>query len=397
MKNFVEFFAGVGLVREGLEKSNWNCLWANDISHDKQETYIKNYGKADFWLGDIWDVVENPSLVPNDAFLYTASFPCTDLSVAGNRAGLAGKESGTLIALIEILKKKRSEDKAPNVVLLENVKGFLTSHDGKDVEKTVNELTKLDYFVDIIELDAINFSAQSRPRVFVVAVERTLAQQTMKIKQGIQLFDNWWSFFEKRPDLRTEKVKNIILRNENLNWALFDFEPPCPSPLRLSDVIEREIPSNSDLWWDKERREHLFNQMSDNHRKTLDQMTASNSYTYGTVYRRMRKGKSMAELRTDGYAGCLRTPRGGSSKQIVIQAGKGEWKVRLLTPREYARLQGVRDSFQLPSNPNKGYFAMGDAVCVPVIEFIAKNIIDHLHSVSIASNKGFVRTGGLNG
>jgi DNA (cytosine-5)-methyltransferase 1 len=93
----------------------------------------------------------------------------------------------------------------------------------------------------------------------------------------------------------------------------------------------------------------------------------------------MRYGKSMAELRTDGVAGCLRTPRGGSSKQILICAGKGSWSVRLLTPREYARLQGVRDTFLLPDNANKGYFAMGDAVCVPVIRFIAENILEKIY------------------
>lgn len=70
-----------------------------------------------------------------------------------------------------------------------------------------------------------------------------------------------------------------------------------------------------------------------------------------------------------------------------MRAGKGDWKVRLLTPREYARLQGVRDCFKLPNNANKGYFAMGDAVCVPVIEYIAENILDYLYSQSIASNK----------
>ena len=84
----------------------------------------------------------------------------------------------------------------------------------------------------------------------------------------------------------------------------------------------------------------------------------------------------MAELRTDGLAGCLRTPKGGSSKQILIEAGKGEWRARFMTAREYARLQGVRDSFKLPINSNAGYFAMGDAVCVPVIEYIAENYLN---------------------
>lgn len=387
MKNFVEFFAGVGLVREGLSQSDWDCAWANDISPDKQEIYIDNFGDNDFWLGDIWDAARDSNLIPDNTFLYTASFPCTDLSVAGGRAGLAGKASGTLNALIKILRNKKNIGTAPKVVLLENVRGFLTSHKGKDVEQTVKYFTELGYYVDIIELDAIYFSAQSRPRVFVIAVEEKLARKTMKIKNGIQLFDEWWADFARAPYLRSDKIKNIILSNELLNWALLDINPPQKSDLRLSDIIETEIPENSNLWWDNERKNHIFYQMSENHKLNLKDMIKGDDYSYGTIYRRMRKGKSMAELRTDGYAGCLRTPRGGSSKQIVVRAGKGDWKVRLLTPREYARLQGVRDSFKLPSNANKGYFAMGDAVCVPVIEFIAKNVLDYLYSQSIASNK----------
>ena len=387
MKNFVEFFAGVGLVREGLSKTNWSCNWANDISSDKQETYVENFGHDDFWLGDIWDIARDSSLIPDNTFLYTASFPCTDLSVAGGRTGLAGKESGTLKALIEILKNKKKQGKLPKVVLLENVRGFLTSYKGKDIEQTVKYFSELGYFIDIIELDAIDFSAQSRPRVFLIAVDELLARKTMKIKNGIQLFDEWWSSFEQHPYLRSNKIKNIILGNETLNWALLDVSLPKKSTARLDDIIEFEIPDNSNLWWSDERQHHIYQQMSANHKNILNKMINSADYSYGTVYRRMRKGKSMAELRTDGFAGCLRTPRGGSSKQIVIRAGNGGWKVRLLTPREYARLQGLRDSFRLPSNSNKGYFAMGDAVCVPVIEFIAENILDPLYSESTASNK----------
>lgn len=391
MKNFVEFFAGVGLVREGLSKSNWECVWANDISKDKQETYIDNYGKGDFWLGDIWDIVADTEQVPDNTFLYTASFPCTDLSVAGGRAGLAGKESGTLNALIEIVRNKKKQNSAPKVILLENVKGFLTSHGGKDVEQTVSLFSELGYFVDIIQLDAIDFSAQSRPRVFVIAVEKSLALKCMKIKNGSELFDCWWADFERYPQLRSEKVKNIILRNEALNWALFDIAPPKKTNFKLSDIIETEISDSSKLWWVEERKNHLFNQMSEGHQAILNQMISYKDFSYGTVYRRMRKGKSMAELRTDGYAGCLRTPRGGSSKQILVRAGRDRWDVRLLTPREYARLQGVRDCFRLPENANKGYFAMGDAVCVPVIEFISEKILEPLYQ----SNKEISNTAGV--
>ena len=76
--------------------------------------------------------------------------------------------------------------------------------------------------------------------------------------------------------------------------------------------------------------------------------------------------------------GCLRTPKGGSSRQILIQAGNGKFKIRFLTPREYARLQGVVDNFKLPDRDNAAYFAMGDAVCVPVITWLSKNILSNI-------------------
>lgn len=103
-------------------------------------------------------------------------------------------------------------------------------------------------------------------------------------------------------------------------------------------------------------------------------MIKGKEISYGTVFRRVRNGRSMAELRTDGIAGCLRTPRGGSGRQILFQAGKGKYSVRLLTPRECARLMGA-DDFTITGTLNQALFGFGDAVCVPVIQWIAENYL----------------------
>ncbi len=382
---FAEFFAGVGLVNEGLVHDGWDCIWANDISPDKFQTYKDNYGEEGFFLGDIWDCVKEPSLIPDSAFLYTASFPCTDLSVAGARKGLAGKESGTLNAVLDIIEKKHSENCAPKLIMLENVQGFLTSHDGADVAYTVSRLNSSGYVVDIIELDASYFTPQSRKRVFLFAVEETIANQVMKIKNQDHILDDWWSIFESTPLIRTNKIKSIIKRNEHLKWGLFEIQDPKNESVHLSEIIETELNEKSTNWWNSDRQQKLFNQLSESHKETLLNLTSQDFYSYATAYRRMRKGESKVEIRTDGIAGCLRTPRGGSSKQILIRAGKDNWAVRLLTPREYARLQGVRDSFILPENDNKGYFAMGDAVCVPVIRFISEKIITPTYRTSLTN------------
>ena len=153
---------------------------------------------------------------------------------------------------------------------------------------------------------------------------------------------------------------------------------PSQPQLRLSlaDILE-DLPESSPYWWEKERAEYLLDQMSTRHREIAEDMIHCKDFKYGTVFRRVRKGKSMAELRTDGIAGCLRTPRGGSGRQILFKAGKGGYAVRLLTPRECARLMGA-DDYTINVPLNQALFGFGDAVCVPVIEWIATNYLNPL-------------------
>lgn len=375
MNNFAEFFAGVGLVHEALTENGWNCLWANDICSEKRETYIANFGDSKFYLGDVWDCVKSPEIIPDPCFLYTASFPCTDMSLAGARKGLAGEESGTLNAVLGIVEQKRKSGSHPYLIMLENVQGFLTSHGGADVGYTVKSLNELGYVVDLIELDAVHFTPQSRPRVFLFAARIEIADQVMRIKKEHDLLDPWWNIFDSNPQLRTGRIKNIVKEYSHLKWGAFNIPHPPTRTHSLEDIIEKDLNEKPDAWWGDERKNYLYSQMSALHKDALRMMVSRDEYSYGTVFRRTRKGASCAELRTDGVAGCLRTPRGGSSKQIVICAGFGKWSVRLLTPREYARLQGVGDHFVLPDNDNQGYFAMGDAVCVPAVKFISNHII----------------------
>ena len=94
----------------------------------------------------------------------------------------------------------------------------------------------------------------------------------------------------------------------------------------------------------------------------------------------MGKLGRIKEIPNDGVAGCLRTPRGGSSKQFVIEAGYGKWKVRNMTAREYASLQGTDNSLPINVPYNKALYGFGDAVCVPVMEWIAKHHLNQLIS-----------------
>jgi len=93
-KTFGEFFAGIGLMRIGLERAGWRIAFANDIDEDKQRMYRDHFGDSEeFVLGDVHKL--DASQIP-DISLATASFSCNDLSLAGARRGLAGGQSSAL-------------------------------------------------------------------------------------------------------------------------------------------------------------------------------------------------------------------------------------------------------------------------------------------------------------
>lgn len=358
-----EFFAGIGLMRIGLERQGWQVSFANDIDEQKCSIYRDHFPDADMHLlqGDIHKI--DTAVVPT-VTLATASFPCNDLSLAGARKGLAGNQSSAFWGFVRIL--EQMEDRRPPLVLLENVTGFLTSHGGSDFRDALKTLNNLGYSVDAFILDAARFVPQSRQRLFVVgSLEEPMPMDS--VKEQFQFFQS---------DARPRGLAEFILAHDEIRWNIRPLPSQPELKLTLADILE-ELPESSSYWWNKGRAEYLLEQMSPRHREIAEKMINVSDITYGTVFRRVRNGKSMAELRTDGIAGCLRTPRGGSGRQILFKAGKGKYAVRLLTPRECARLMGA-DDFTINAPLNQALFGFGDAVCVPVIEWIAVNYLNPL-------------------
>lgn len=357
-----EYFAGIGLVRMGLQAAGWQVVFANDISPKKQEMYQAFFGDSRHYAaGDIFDI--NPPSVPR-ASLATCSFPCIDLSLAGNRGGINGAHSSAFWGFVRILKQQG--DEAPPLVLVENVPGWLSSNGGADFRMTVKALNDLGYFCDVFTLDALRFRPQSRLRVFLVGVK------SMQNAQGP-------SVMLVRPrSLASVALRRSLLANRDLNW--FGAEIPEPPPLLtggLSNIIEI-MGESDDRWWSREQVERHLEMMDTAHRDRVESLTTSDYIQYRTFFRRRRNGEQRAEVRDDDIAGCLRTAVGGSGKQFLIKAGRGQVKMRSLTPREYARLQGVSDSFRISAREVQALTAFGDAVCVPVIEWIGLNVLNPL-------------------
>jgi DNA (cytosine-5)-methyltransferase 1 len=363
-RTFAEFFAGVGLMRLGLERQGWKIAFANDICTDKYEMYSPHFEDADdhFVVEDIHKL--NAKDVPT-VTLATASFPCNDLSLAGARAGLKGAQSSAFYGFIRILKEMAR--RRPRLVLIENVTGFLTSRSGKDFREALLELNRLGYVVDAFIIDAVHFVPQSRSRLFVLG-ELRKGERAPFIQEKPKSNE----FFQS--EVRPRALADFIFRNPDIDWRLRNLPQLPKSRRRLTSILEN-LSDDSPEWWSEKRTAYLLNQMSQRHRIIADRMINSAGWSFGTVFRRVRAGGSMAELRVDGIAGCLRTPRGGSGRQILVKAGFGEFRARLLTPRECARLMGA-NGFVIKASLNQALFGFGDAVCVPVIEWIAEHYLN---------------------
>lgn len=359
----LEFFAGIGLARMGLERAGWRVVFANDNDPKKQEMHRGHWGDdPNYHLGDVFDLL--PESVPA-AELAWASFPCVDLSLAGNRGGLAGADSGAYWGFYRIL--DALGNRRPPLVVLENVLGMLTSHGGADLTVLVEGLGELGYGCDLLAVDAAWFVPQSRPRLFVVAARTPYALAPPSGTPSI---------------LRPPAVQRFIDVHSQLNWG------DCPVPLQvpvapqsLDDLLER-FPDEADIWWTEAATSKLLSQMSERHLARVVDLAAKQSTSFATVYKRVRATGCMAEVRSDGIAGCLRTPRGGSSRQFVLEIGFRRIRARHMTAVEYGRLQGAGD-FRIQVPFNQALFGFGDAVCVPVVEWLIRTCVNEVRAPSM--------------
>jgi DNA (cytosine-5)-methyltransferase 1 len=372
-KTFCEFFAGIGLVREGLGASAWSCVYANDINPKKQEMYINRFGASDhFHLGDVWNTAEVLRQMTERPFLATASFPCIDLSLAGHWRGFDGSHSSTFFGFARLL--EALGDQRPKLVMLENVTGFITSQSGKDFESAARILSELGYWIDAFVLDAKYFVPQSRPRVFVIGLHESMQTPLATRKSPIDwLADEWTEIMESgqksiRPPRLVKLMRSIDLPT---GWSAFNF--PAPEAIR-PDIATFIDMDEEQEWWDHALVAKHHDMMNDRHRRIVDGMIADRKSFVGTIFRRKRNGKTRAEVRFDGLAGCLRTPRGGSGRQIIVVVDQGRLRMRWMSAREYARLQGTAD-FPLVANTIQNLYGFGDAVCVPVIRWIDQHIL----------------------
>jgi DNA (cytosine-5)-methyltransferase 1 len=130
--------------------------------------------------------------------------------------------------------------------------------------------------------------------------------------------------------------------------------------------------------------------MSSTNLAKVREIQAAGLRQIGAVYRRTRPDRETgisvqrAEVRFDGISGCLRTPAGGSSRQIVMEVEGDRIRTRLLSAREAARLMGVPESYPIPAKYNEAYHLFGDGLAVPVVAWLANHLLHPLVMRDIA-------------
>lgn len=364
-KTFIEYFAGIGLMHEALAPLGWDCVLANDNDPMKVAAYQQNFPDVPLSSSDVRDLT--PSQLPA-ARLATASFPCIDLSQAGGRKGINGNHSGVVWAFLDQIRALESAGRAPEFLLLENVAGLLTLHEGNSIDLLLHEIADLGYLVDLVQVDARHFVPQARNRVFIVAargVERDYGEMPI-------------------AHIRRYNVQKVYQRNRDLPWHFFDFPAlPTAPVVTLDDVLE-DLNDDDPRWWNAERLEYFWSHLEHDHRPQLEQMVRDGVTRRMTAVRRGRRRglrEQIFNLRFDGLASCLRTPKGGSSIQFVVSISKGRVAVRRITGLESARLQGVTlpgmsPDFSIPESEQAALFAFGDAVCVPAVRWVIEHSIE---------------------
>lgn len=367
MPDFYEFFAGGGMARTGLGPG-WSCLFANDFDPKKAAAYRRNFGQGALKVGDVRAVT--PADLPGAADLAWASFPCQDLSLAGVGAGLKAERSGAFYPFWDVMGGLAAEGRAPAIVALENVCGALTSHGGQDFAAICRTYAEAGYRVGALVINAELFLPQSRPRLFVVGVRAVTPIPLELLASG-----PGGAFHTPALQRAVEKLP-ADLREAFLWWRL---PAPPPRALSLADVIEDD-PQGVD-WHGAAETAQILALMSPVNAEKVAAARRAGRRMVGGVYRRTRRNHNgaksqRAEVRFDDISGCLRTPAGGSSRQVIMVVEGERVRTRLISARETARLMGLPDEYALPGRYNEAYHLTGDGVAVDVVRHLARHIFE---------------------
>jgi DNA (cytosine-5)-methyltransferase 1 len=350
--NFISLFTGICGFDLGLERAGMECVAQVEIDPACRKLEERHYP-------DVERFEDVRTYTPNSAVdLICGGFPCQDLSVAGKRSGLAGERSGLWFEFHRILEVAR-----PQWVVIENVPGLLSSNGGRDFAVILRGLVELWYGVAWRILDAQYFGvAQRRRRVFVVG------------------------------SLRDGRVAEVLFEREG---GARDTPPGREAGAGITPAVANGI-NGSGLRGRQpgSAASYVANAISSN---PANRLSGEDNYVPG-VARPLANSSTPdhydeSQLTVGGadmtaIAWDLRQVTSQENRSLpqvdyspmINQAGQMMSGVRRLTPTECERLQGFPDGWTDGQADSTRYRQLGNAVCVPVVEWIGKQIMRALEA-----------------
>lgn len=321
---FIDLFAGIGGTRIAFEKTGGKCVFTSEWDKHCQLTYFANFGERPH--GDIRDI--NEKNIPDHDILL-AGFPCQPFSIAGvSKNKSLGRKHG-------FEHKKQGNlffdiarillEKRPRAFLLENVKNLKTHDKGNTFRVITDTLSKLGYRLFIEILDAKYYVPQHRERIFIVGFRRDIF-----------------------PEIN------------------FKFPDPPAKIQRIADILEEDVDKKYTL------TDRLWKYLQDYAKKHREK---GNGFGFGLI-----------DPQKDSITRTLSARYHKDGSEILIkQEGRNP---RRLTPRECARLMGLDDSFKIAVSDTQAYRQFGNALCVPLVQAIAQQMIKTMNSAKIQNTYG---------
>ncbi len=310
--SFIDLFAGIGGFRLALEDFGGTCVFSSEWDGNSQNVYLKNFGELPH--GDITKIKEKE--IPEHDVL-CAGFPCQAFSISGKRLGFKDIR-GTLFFDVARIAKEHQ----PDILFLENVKNFARHEDGNTLKIILNVLDDIGYkpFFQILKSSDYEVP-QARERIYIIAFRKDLGIEDFKFPTPV------------------DKIKTVedILEDERIvSMGCYINRPDIKIYGNERKVIDP--------------------------RKPLQIGKINNGGQGERIYSTFASGITLS-----AYGG-------GAASKTGAYLVNG--KVRKLTPRECARMQGFPEDFILPENCNIAYKQFGDSVSVPVLKAIFAKIIE---------------------
>lgn len=402
MLRYVDLFCGIGGLRLGLEsglqaiEAESDCVFSCDIDRQARETYALNF--SDEPHGDIMDADELPQ---HEILL--AGFPCQPFSYAGARRGF-GDTRGTLFFEVERVARHRR----PKVMVLENVRGLVSHDSGRTLQTIISRLENLGYGVIYRVLNSADFGVpQNRMRIYIIAAlglspRLSIESRERFVDSNRAKTDQLSLFGSTRPTVRTildARVDEAYYCSPEFQRELLALSGGQLQRLAGHRFIDGRN-GKSIHSWDvglrgrctaeekelldlivKNRRRKQFGTHQDG--KALSIQQIQTFFPSKDVERLVRGLVRRGYLRDDGNKFNLTAgnmsfevykildPDSISVTVVTSDAHKlgiidGN-RLRRMTPREVARLQGFPDSFFLHPSDKAAYRQLGNSVSVPVV------------------------------